>query len=196
MGYNRVLKGSQRSNGGQSITRTPFYIVGLVLTFASTVLTLIALCTNNWRITAKYLRTDTFYTTGLWQTCKYIHVPWYKDRTDVFCQGQLYNSESWIIACQILYTVSAILTLVAGVTSYIGLCNDIKNYKVAVPSLVLWVLVASIIFQLISVSVYGAKGIGDYTYYEPDYSIIIASVSLLAHGISAGLFLVETLRDS
>lgn len=101
-----------------------------------------------------------------------------------------------MIACQILYTISAILTLIAGVTSYIGLCNDIKNYKVAIPSLVLWILVGSIIFQLISISVYGAKGIGNYTFYEPDYSIIIASVSLLVHGISAGLFLIETLRDS
>jgi hypothetical protein len=65
-----------------------------------------------------------------------------------------------------------------------------------IPSLVMWVLLVSSLFQLISISVYGGQGIGDQKVYEPDYSIIIASVALSLNVICVVLFLIEILIKS
>lgn len=61
------------------------------------------------------------------------------------------------------------------------------------PSLIFWTLVVSCVFQLIAITVYGGKGIADYSEYQADYSIIIASVALGVNGISALFFLIEIL---
>ena len=78
-------------------------------------------------------------------------------------------------------------------TSIIGICKDFGKNSLGMPSLIFWTLVVSCVFQLIAITVYGGKGIADYTEYQADYSIIIASVALGVNGISALFFLIEIL---
>lgn len=61
------------------------------------------------------------------------------------------------------------------------------------PSLIFWLSVVSSIFQIIAISVYGGEGIGDYSEYQADYSIIIASVAVVVNAISSLFFLIEIL---
>ena len=70
-------------------TRTPLYILGFVLLFASTVLVLAAISTNNWQITVSTFRGSVYYTSGLWYSCKNVYISWYNARTDLFCSSIL-----------------------------------------------------------------------------------------------------------
>ena len=78
----------------------------------------------------------------------------------------------------------------------LGLCRDCGKTTLAAPSMIMWVLLVSSLFQLIAISVYGGKGIGDYSIFEPDYSIIIASVALSLNSFCVILFLIEILTKS
>lgn len=69
------------------LIRTPRYIIGFVLLFAITILILIALSTNNWQVTLGSLRTTTYYTQGLWYSCRNVQVSWYGNRLESFCQS-------------------------------------------------------------------------------------------------------------
>ncbi len=92
------------------------------------------------------------------------------------------------------YTISAALNLVAFSASIFGLCKDCAANILAIPSFIFWILITSSSAQLIAISVYGGKGAGDYTEYEPDYSMIIASVALGLNCLCALLFFVELLK--
>ena len=70
-------------------TRTPLYILGFVLLLATTSLVLVAISTNNWKITSSITRGSIYYTSGLWYSCKNIYISWYKARTDIFCSSLL-----------------------------------------------------------------------------------------------------------
>jgi len=94
----------------------------------------------------------------------------------------------------VFYTISAALNLIAFSTSIFGLCKDCAANILAVPSFIFWILIASSGAQLIAVSVYGGKGAADYTMYEPDYSMIIASVALGLNCLCAVFFFVELLK--
>ena len=69
---------------------------------------------------------------------------------------------------------------------------DLGDYPAAIPSFIQWTLGISTILQLITVSVYGSQGIGNYTLYQPDYSLILAAVATGLSGIATILFIVET----
>ncbi len=92
---------------------------------------------------------------------------------------------------QFFYSVGALLNLFSFFSSIFGLCKDYGKEKLGMPSLILWVLIASSCSQLIALCIYGGKGIGNYTYYEPDYSIIIAAVALGVNFLCCALLLVE-----
>lgn len=77
--------------------------------------------------------------------------------------------------------------------AFIGICKDFGQNNLGMPSLVFWTLLVSCIGQLIGISVYGGKGIADYSKYEADYSIILASIALGINALSALFFLIETL---
>jgi hypothetical protein len=70
-------------------SRTPLYILGFVLLFASTTLVLTAISTNNWQITVSTFRGSVYFTSGLWYSCKNIYISWYQSRTDLFCSSIL-----------------------------------------------------------------------------------------------------------
>jgi hypothetical protein len=78
------------------IVRTPFYLFSAVLLFIATVLTLVALFTNNWQKTASRLvdRANTeYFTYGLWFTCRHVNANWLTSHPDdVYCQRSNYNS--------------------------------------------------------------------------------------------------------
>lgn len=177
------------------IRRSPWYIIGLVLTLASTSLILTSLFTDNWRQTTKYFRTETYFTSGLWRQCRRVSIDWYRNKTETFCTVNLANAEAWLVTCQIFFPIAAFLKVFALLSSYYGLCNEIRNFKKAIPSFIMWLTIASTILELITISVYGALGLKDYSYYEPDYSIILASVGLFIDAICIILFIVEVVRD-
>ena len=72
-----------------------------------------------------------------------------------------------------------------------GLFKDLGKKKQAVSSFMMWFLLVSSLFQLIAISLYGHRGIGDYAYFEPDYSIICASIALAVNFVCAMLFMVD-----
>jgi hypothetical protein len=76
--------------------------------------------------------------------------------------------------------------------SIIGFCFDIGSYTAAIPSMIQWCMLISTIFQLITVSVYGTYGIGNYSLYQPDYSLILASVACGLSGFSTLFFILES----
>lgn len=100
------------------------------------------------------------------------------------------------IKVQVFYTISAALNLFALLVSLIGICKDFGKNNLGMPSLVLWVVIFSSICQLIGICVYGGKGIADYSQFEADYSIIIASVALGVNFVSDIFFLVEIINFS
>ncbi len=59
----------------------------------------------------------------------------------------------------------------------------------------MWVLIFASIFQLIGIAVYGGKGIGNYSFYEPGYSIIIAGIALGFNLICTSLFFVDIMKN-
>lgn len=83
--------------------------------------------------------------------------------------------------------------LFAFVTGIFGIFRDFASTKVGMPSFLFWIVLISSIFQLIGISVFGGKGIADYSSYVPDYSIIIAGIGLGFSAISAAMFVVEML---
>jgi hypothetical protein len=177
------------------IRRSPWYIFGLVLTLVSTTLILTSIFTDNWRQTIKDFQTETYFTSGLWRKCRVVSIDWYQNRKEVFCQTNLSNSEAWLVACQIFFPIAAFLKVFALLSSYYGLCNEIRNFKKAIPSFIMWLTLGSTILELITISIYGALGLKDYSNYEPDYSIIIASVGLFLDASCIIMFIVEIVRD-
>ena len=85
-----------------------------------------------------------------------------------------------------------VVTLLA---AFIGLFKDFKSKKQAVSSFLVWVLLAACLCQLIAISVYGKYSIDDYTYFEPEYSIIVASVALVVNGVCVLLFFVDIFKS-
>lgn len=77
--------------------------------------------------------------------------------------------------------------------SIFGLCNEITDNKLAIPSFLMWTLGISSASQLIAISIYGGKGLADYSFFEPDYSIIIAAVALPFNALCSILYLIEIL---
>ena len=96
------------------------------------------------------------------------------------------------MACQALYTIATILIVFAFCASVIGFCIDIGKYSAAIPSMIQWLTIASTVLQLITVSVYGSYAVGNYSLYQPDYSLVIAAVACGLSGISALLFILES----
>lgn len=100
--------------------------------------------------------------------------------------------DPWLVACQVLYTMAAFITVFAFIVSVIGFFADLGVHLVAVPSFVQWNLIISTVLQLISVSVYGGKGIGNYSLIEPDYSLIIAGIATGLSAVCTLFFVLET----
>jgi hypothetical protein len=73
----------------------------------------------------------------------------------------------------------------------LGICMDVAKNKLAVPSFLLWSLLVSVVCQLVAIVVYGGAGIGNYSKYQPDYSLIIACFMLFVDLCTALLFGVE-----
>lgn len=97
---------------------------------------------------------------------------------------------------QVFYTLGAALILLALFIGLLGVCRDCAMNKLGMPSFLFWLVLASSICQLVGIVVFGAKGIGNYSQYVPDYSIIIASIGLGFSAISAVMFVVEILTYS
>jgi hypothetical protein len=97
----------------------------------------------------------------------------------------------WIYAVHVFYTIAAALILIALPIGFVGIFKDTATNRLGIPSLLLWLLVFSTVFQVIGVSVYGGKGIADYSLYQPDYSIIIASIAAGFSFFTLVMFLVE-----
>ena len=55
-----------------------------------------------------------------------------------------------------------------------------------------WCMVVSTILQITTVSVYGSYGIGNYSLYQPDYSLILASVACGLSGFATLFFILES----
>lgn len=99
----------------------------------------------------------------------------------------------WIYAVQVFYTLGAALILIALAVSLLGVCRDCAMNKLGMPSFLFWIVLVSSIFQLVGIVVYGARGIGNYSQFVPDYSIIIASIGLGFSVVSAIMFVIEIL---
>ncbi len=99
------------------------------------------------------------------------------------------------IKVQVFYTLGAAINLLCLVISIYGIFRDIGTYKKAIPSLLLWILIISTIFQLVAISVFGGYGIGyvtdSNTQFEPDYSLICGSVAVGVNSLCIIFFLVE-----
>lgn len=93
------------------------------------------------------------------------------------------------------YTLGSILNLIGLIVSFYGMCNDVRSYSKAIPSLILWIIIIASIFQLIGISVYGALGIGNYTTFQADYSIICSSVALGFNFICVLFYLIEIFKN-
>jgi hypothetical protein len=100
--------------------------------------------------------------------------------------------EPWLIACDIFYPIAALIHVFALLVSILGFCTDIGNYTAAIPSFIQWSIAISTLLQLITVSIYGGKGIGDYSLQEPDFSLIIAAIATGLSAICSLLFILET----
>lgn len=86
--------------------------------------------------------------------------------------------------------------LLAFMTSLLGIFRDCARNKLGMPSFLFWITFFSVIFQIVGVSVFGGKGIADYSSFVPDYSIIIAGIGVGFSGISAIMFMIEILTYS
>lgn len=76
----------------------------------------------------------------------------------------------------------------------LGLCMNIAKKQQAISSLVMWVLIVSSLFQLIAISVYAGETLSNYEMYEPDYSIITASVALGTSVFCAIFFMLDLFK--
>lgn len=97
---------------------------------------------------------------------------------------------------QVFYTMGAGFILLALVATILGTCRDFATNKLGMPSFLFWVVLVSSVFQLVGISVFGGKGIADYSTYTPDYSIIIAGIGLGFSSVSAIMFVIEILTYS
>jgi hypothetical protein len=102
----------------------------------------------------------------------------------------------WIYAVQVFYTLGAALLLVSFIISLFGISRDCTANKLGMPSLLFWIILFSTIFQLVGICIFGGKGIADYSSFEPDYSIIIASIGLGFSAITSIMFIIEILTYS
>jgi hypothetical protein len=96
-----------------------------------------------------------------------------------------------MILGQVFYVIAAAINFFCLTISLMGLCMDVAKNKLAVPSFLLWALIISVVTQLIAISVYGGAGIGDQSFFEPDYSLIIACIVMFIDLFSALVFAVE-----
>jgi hypothetical protein len=97
----------------------------------------------------------------------------------------------FLLKVQVFYSIGALLVLLAMMASLCGICKEFGKNAKGMPSLVFWLGIVSCASQLIALSIYGSKGVRDYSYYQPGYSIIVASVALGVHFFSCLFFLVE-----
>ena len=58
----------------------------------------------------------------------------------------------------------------------------------------MWILAVSTLFQLIAVTVYAGETLSNYEYYEPDYSIITASVALGSNAFCTVFFMIDVFK--
>ena len=89
------------------------------------------------------------------------------------------------------YVLGAFLNCVSLIVATIGLCFDLAENKMVMPSFLMWSLISSCAAQLIAICIYGGKSIADYSAYQPDYSLIIASVCLGCNFICVFFYLAE-----
>jgi len=87
----------------------------------------------------------------------------------------------FLLKVQVFYSIGALLVLLAMMASLCGICKEFGKNAKGMPSLVFWLGIVSCASQLIALSIYGSKGVRDYSYYQPGYSIIVASVALGVH---------------
>ncbi|CAF0944849.1 unnamed protein product [Brachionus calyciflorus] len=177
----------------KNVVRGPLYLCASLILLFSTILILIAMFTSNWQRKTSIINSQEYFTYGLWFTCRHISLKWIQNHHDYYCTTSNYSLFTWIHASQVFYTVSVAMNLFILLIALIGVCKDFGRNSLGMPSLIFWLLVISSLFQLIAISVYGGKGIADYTEYQADYSIIIASVGLGVNALSALLFLIEIL---
>ena len=92
----------------------------------------------------------------------------------------------------VFYSIGAMLVLISFVLSLYGVRNEFGHTNAnGMPSLIFWLGMIACSSQLIAISIYGGRGVRDYSMYQPDYSIIVASVALGTHFFSCLFFLVE-----
>ena len=77
-----------------SVIRTPFYMLGMVLLGCVVALCTTGYATNHWKLTSAHNRTDEYFTAGLWYLCRNVKVTWL-DTHDIYC-SPLNTSESII----------------------------------------------------------------------------------------------------
>ncbi len=100
-------------------------------------------------------------------------------------------NDSNSIEGQFFYVIATAINFFCLTISLMGLCMDVAKNKLAVPSFLLWTLIVSVVFQVLAIAIYGGSGIGDQSLFEPDYSLIIASVMLFVNLFSGLLFGIE-----
>jgi hypothetical protein len=98
-----------------------------------------------------------------------------------------------VVQGQIFYTAAAALSLVSLFVTVLGVFLDLINNKVVLPAALSIATFVSCAGQLIAVSVYGGIGIRDHTRFEPDYSFILACVSIAVDLVAAFLFGAEAM---
>ena len=109
-------------------SRTPLYILGFVLLFASTTLVLTAISTNNWQITVSTFRGSVYYTSGLWFSCKNIYISWYQSRTDLFCSSILSTAGKFIAFGLLEFLILILIFSSLANCMRNSLCNCDNNY--------------------------------------------------------------------
>ncbi len=77
------------------------------------------------------------------------------------------------------------------IASLYGICKDFGKFTKVIPSLIVWFLFIASVFQLVAISVYAGYGFGDYSKFQPDYSLICSSVALGTNSICIIFFLLE-----
>jgi len=185
-----------------------------------TTLVLFSLFTVHWKKTASALITENkiFFTEGLFLLCRQAKTSWLPQK-DVYCSSANDEFNRWLIAgiqnyhfificyiiililllylsqVQFFYTLGSFLNVLTFIAAFIGLFKDVKTKKQAFSSFLFWTLSTACLCQLIAISIYGRYSIGDYTYYEPDYSIIIASVALGINALCVLLFFVDICKS-
>ncbi len=99
--------------------------------------------------------------------------------------------DGWLVAVQVFYTFGAVLNLFSLILATYGLFKDLSTKKHAVPSFLMWFLLSSCLCQVIAISLYGHRGLGDYSLFEADYSIITASVTVFVNFFCGIMFMAD-----